>query len=87
MTTARVLPYFNDQIVPFIKAGSNVIISAHGNSLRAILKSLFDVADDKIPGFEFPTGNPLLIDLEEGTLNITAARYMDKSRAKELPAV
>ena len=87
MTTARVLPYFTDEIVPHVKAGSNVMISAHGNSLRAILKSLFDIADDKIPGFEFPTGNPLLIDLDVGTLNITGARYLDQSRAKELPSV
>ena len=87
MTTERVLPYFNEHIVPHIKAGSNVIISAHGNSLRGILKSLFDISDADIPGFEFPTGNPLLIDLEDGTLNITGARYMDETRAKDLPTV
>ncbi len=87
MTTERVLPYFKDQIVPHLKAGSNVIISAHGNSLRAILKEIFDIADKDIPGFEFPTGNPLLIDMKHGTLDITAARYLDESRAKELPAV
>ena len=85
MTTERVLPYFKDQIVPHLKAGSNVIISAHGNSLRAIMKFLFDVPDKKIPGFEFPTGNPLLIDMKHGTLDIEAARYLDKTRAKELP--
>jgi 2,3-bisphosphoglycerate-dependent phosphoglycerate mutase len=87
MTTERVLPYFNDQIVPFLKAGSNVIISAHGNSLRAILKKLFDVPNADIPGFEFPTGNPLLIDMEPDTLKILSAEYMDKKRAKELPSV
>lgn len=86
MTTERVLPYFNDQIVPFLKAGSNVIISAHGNSLRAILKKLFDVPNDKIPGFEFPTGNPLLIEMDDA-MKITSAEYMDKKRAKELPSV
>jgi len=53
--------------------------------LRAILKSIFDVPDKDIPGFEFPTGNPLLIDMKHGTLDITAARYLDKTRAKELP--
>ena len=87
MTCERVLPYFNDQIVPHLKAGSNVIISAHGNSLRGILKTLFDVPDKDIPGFEFPTGNPLLIDMKPGTLEITSARYLDKTRAKELPDV
>jgi len=74
MTTQRVLPYFKEQIVPHLKAGSNVMISAHGNSLRAILKTLFDVPDKDIPGFEFPTGNPLLIDMKHGTLDITAAK-------------
>jgi len=85
ITCERVLPYFKDQIVPFIKANNNLIISAHGNSLRAVLKELFDVADKDIPGFEFPTGNPLLIEFEDGTLNIKSARYLDKKRAKELP--
>lgn len=87
MTCERVLPYFNDQIVPVLKAGSNVMISAHGNSLRAIMKQLFNVPDDKIPGFEFPTGNPLLIEMKPGTLNMTSARYLDESRAKDLPDV
>ncbi len=85
ITCERVLPYFKDQIVPFIKASNNLIISAHGNSLRAILKILFDVADKDIPGFEFPTGNPLLIEFENGTLNIKSAKYLDRKRAKELP--
>ena len=87
ITCERVLPYFNSQIVPFLRANSNVIISAHGNSLRALMKQLFDVADKDIPGFEFPTGNPLLIELEDGTLNIKSAVYLDKKRAKELPAI
>jgi len=85
ITCERVLPYFKDQIVPFIKANNNLIISAHGNSLRAVLKELFDVADKDIPGFEFPTGNPLLIEFEDGSLDIKSARYLDKKRAKELP--
>ncbi len=87
ITTERVLPYFEDQMLPFIRAGANVIVSAHGNSLRALLKRLFDVSDKDIPGFEFPTGNPLLIELEDGTLNIKSARYLDKKRAKELPPI
>jgi len=75
------------QILPFLRASANTIISAHGNSLRALLKRLFDVSDKDIPGFEFPTGNPLLIDLEDGTLNIKSARYLDKKRAKDLPDI
>lgn len=86
-TTERVLPYFENQIVPHIKAGNNLIISAHGNSLRSLMKYLFNVSDADISSFEFPTGNPLLIDLETGTLNITSARYLDASRAKDLPEI
>ncbi len=85
MTTERVLPYYKSQIVPFLRAGSNLIISAHGNSLRALMKEIFDVSDDAIPGFEFPTGNPLLIDLDHETLKPKSARYLDKKRAKDLP--
>lgn len=84
MTTERVLPYFNAHIRPALDAGANVIISAHGNSLRALLKDLFNVADEDIPGFEFPTGNPLLIELGDKQ-KVLSARYLDESRAKELP--
>ena len=87
ITTERVLPYFQDQIQPFIVGGSEVLISAHGNSLRALLKYLFQVSDNDIPGFEFPTGNPLLIELEDETLRVKSARYLDKDRAKDLPPI
>ena len=87
MTCDRVLPYFDSQILPFLRTNSNVMISAHGNSLRALLKKLFDVSDKDIPGFEFPTGNPLLIELEDGSINVKSARYLDKKRAKELPEI
>ncbi|MGB6230811.1 MAG: 2,3-diphosphoglycerate-dependent phosphoglycerate mutase [Litorimonas sp.] len=84
MTTERVLPYFNTHIRPFLAAGSNVLISAHGNSLRALMKDLFVVADEAIPGFEFPTGNPLLLDLDAKQA-VLSARYLDEARAKPLP--
>jgi len=87
LTTERVLPYFESQVMPFVRAGSNIIISAHGNSLRALLKKIFDVSDKSIPGFEFPTGNPLLIELEDRTLNVKSARYLDEKRAKDLPFI
>lgn len=87
MTTERVLPYFEDQIMPFLRASANTIISAHGNSLRALLKRLFKVSDADIPGFEFPTGNPLLIELKDGTTDIISAKYLDKKRAKDLPLI
>ena len=84
MTTERVLPYFNSQIRPILKSGGKVIISAHGNSLRALLKDLFNVADDEIPGYEFPTGNPLWLDLDDEQ-SVLKAHYLDKERAKPLP--
>ncbi len=87
LTLERVLPYFNTDIAPKIKAGKTLLISAHGNSLRALLKELFKVSDTDIPGYEVPTGNPLLIDLEDGTLNVKAARYLDESRAKPIPPI
>lgn len=83
-TLARVLPYWDSVIVPDLKGGKNLMIAAHGNSLRAIVKLLFHVPDDKIVGVEIPTGNPLLIDLD-GALKVKSARYLDEGRAQPLP--
>jgi len=85
-TLDRVLPYWNDAIAPRLKAGEDVLIAAHGNSLRAIVKHLFSVPDDKIVDVEIPTGNPLEIDLDTD-LKPTAARYLDATRATPLPGV
>lgn len=87
LTLDRVLPYFDVEIAPKIVAGQNLIIAAHGNSLRALVKSLFHVADDDIPSIEIPTGNPLLIDIKDGTLDVIKARYLNPDRAKPLPSV
>lgn len=84
LTLERVLPYWNDAIVPDLRAGKNLIIAAHGNSLRAIVKHLFAVPDDQIVHVEMPTGNPLLIELDAG-LKPIAARYLDDARAQKLP--
>ncbi len=83
-TLERVLPYWNETIRPALAEGKNVVISAHGNSLRALMKHLFGVSDAEIPGYEIPTGNPLLIDLSDD-LAVTGARYLDDERAKPLP--
>ena len=83
-TLTRVLPYWNSEIAPRLKAGENILIAAHGNSLRAIVKHLFDVPDSEITEVEIPTGNPLLIDLDGG-LKVKSARYLDPARAKPLP--
>ena len=83
-TLTRVLPYWNSEIAPKLKAGENILVAAHGNSLRAIVKHLFDVPDSEITEVEIPTGNPLLIDLDGG-LKVKSARYLDVARAKPLP--
>jgi 2,3-bisphosphoglycerate-dependent phosphoglycerate mutase len=85
-TLTRVLPYWNSEIAPKLKAGENILIAAHGNSLRAIVKHLFDVPDSEITEVEIPTGNPLLIDLD-GALKVKSARYLDAARAKPLPSI
>ena len=85
MTLERVLPYWTSAIAPALEAGERVLVSAHGNSLRAIVKHLFGVSDSDIPGVEIPTGNPLVIDLD-AQLRPTRARYLDDARAAALPA-
>jgi 2,3-bisphosphoglycerate-dependent phosphoglycerate mutase len=85
-TLDRVLPYWDEAIVPRLKAGEDVLIAAHGNSLRAIVKHLFAVPDDRIVAVEIPTGNPLEIDLD-AALRPVAARYLDAARATELPSI
>ena len=85
-TLDRVLPYWTGEIAPKLNAGETLLIAAHGNSLRAIVKHLFAVPDDKIVGVEIPTGNPLALDLD-ADLKPIAARYLDTTRATELPAL
>ena len=85
-TLDRVAPYWTSAIAPELAAGRNLIIAAHGNSLRAIVKHLFGVSDDAIVEVEIPTGNPLLITLNQA-LGPTAARYLDPGRATALPAL
>jgi 2,3-bisphosphoglycerate-dependent phosphoglycerate mutase len=85
-TLERVLPYWNEAVAPDLKAGRNLIIAAHGNSLRAIVKHLFAVPDSEIVNVEIPTGNPLLIELN-AALRPVSARYLDTTRAEKLPAL
>lgn len=70
-TVERFLPYWVDAIVPVIKAGKRVVISAHGNSLRALVKYLDNISDDEIPGVNIPTGVPLVYELDEDMHPIT----------------
>ncbi len=84
LTLERVLPYWDTVIAPVLKDGSDTLISAHGNSLRALVKHLFHVPDETITGVEIPTGNPLVIELSKD-LKPLSARYLDEARATELP--
>lgn len=82
LTLDRVAPYFNGTIAPKIEAGEDILISAHGNSLRALIKMLFDVSSDDIVKVEVPTGNPLMIELDG--LKPVSVRYLDEDRAQPL---
>lgn len=64
-TVARVLPYWKEQIIPTIKSGVRVLISAHGNSLRALVKYLDDVSNEEILKLNIPTGIPLIYELDD----------------------
>lgn len=64
-TVDRVIPYWNDTIAPAIKSGKKVVIAAHGNSLRALVKYLDNVSDEKIVGLNIPTGVPLVYELDD----------------------
>ena len=63
-TIARVVPYYNEKIVPELKAGKRVLIAAHGNSLRALVKYLDNISDEDIAGLNIPTGVPLVYELD-----------------------
>ncbi len=86
LTLDRVLPYWNETLAPDLRAGRNLIVAAHGNSLRAIVKLIFSLSDSAIIDVEIPTGNPLLIELD-AALKPKSARYLDEARAQALPAI
>jgi 2,3-bisphosphoglycerate-dependent phosphoglycerate mutase len=64
LTLDRVLPCWNDSVAPELKNGRNVLIAAHGNSLRALVKMLDEVSDEEITGFNIPTGIPIAYELD-----------------------
>ena len=82
-TYERVIYYYLKIIEPLIQNGQNVLISAHGNTLRALCKKLFNISDKNIARLEIPTGNPLLIKFKNN-LKINGCRYLDSSRSKDL---
>ena len=82
-TYERVIPYYDIEINKNLKNGKNILISAHGNSLRALCKYLFKISDTKINELEIPTGNPLIIEFDN-LLKIQKYYYLDDSRAKNI---
>jgi len=77
----RLLPYWNVEIVPQLAAGRTVLIAAHGNSLRALVKHLDGISDDEIAGLNIPTGIPLVYELDDDQRPIGASRYLDPEAA------
>ncbi len=82
-TYERVVPFYNNEITKNLLKGKNILVSAHGNSLRALYKFLFKISDIEINDLEIPTGNPLLIELSKD-LSINKYFYLDESRAKRI---
>jgi 2,3-bisphosphoglycerate-dependent phosphoglycerate mutase len=77
----RLLPYWYDSIVPDLRAGRVVLVVAHGNSLRALVKHLEGIGDDDIADLNIPTGNPLVYNLDEVFKPVGAGRYLDPEAA------
>ena len=80
-TYERVIPFFKEKIEK--KLSENIIISAHGNSIRSLCKYLFDISNEEISKLEIPTGNPLILKFDENN-KLLNAKYLDKERAKDL---
>ncbi|GGK76982.1 phosphoglyceromutase [Ornithinimicrobium pekingense] len=79
---ARMLPYWDSDVVPDLREGRTVLVAAHGNSLRALVKHLDGVSDDDIVGLNIPTGIPLLYELDAGLQPVTrGGRYLDPEAA------
>ena len=81
-TVARVMPIWNDSIAPAIRAGRQILISAHGNSLRALIKSLDKLSDQEIVGLNIPNGQPLVYELD-ADLNPIRSYYLGDPAAIE----
>jgi 2,3-bisphosphoglycerate-dependent phosphoglycerate mutase len=77
----RMLPYWESEIVPDIKAGKTVLITAHGNSLRALIKHLDNIPDDEIAALNIPTGIPLVYELDDAMRPTGPSRYLDPDAA------
>ncbi len=84
---ARFLPYWESAIVPDLRTGATVLVAAHGNSLRALVKHLDGISDDDIAGLNIPTGMPLLYRLDDDLRPLTrGGEYLDPEAAAEAAA-
>jgi 2,3-bisphosphoglycerate-dependent phosphoglycerate mutase len=79
-TVARVVPYWNEHIAPRVAAGERVLVAAHGNSLRALIKYFDGMSEERIVGENVPTGIPLLYELDDG-LRAVSRRYLGDPEA------
>jgi 2,3-bisphosphoglycerate-dependent phosphoglycerate mutase len=77
-TIARAVPYYEREIAPALQAGKRVLVAAHGNSLRGIIKYLSNIGDDEIVGLEIPTGKPIVYDLRND-LSVERRYYLDEA--------
>ena len=82
-TYDRVVPFYENEIKKNLADNKNVILSAHGNSLRALCKYLLNISDLKINELEIPTGNPLIMDFDD-QMKMNKYYYLDKTRAKNI---
>jgi len=76
LTIARTLPYWNDVIVPQLKEGKKIIIAAHGNSLRGIVKHLDNLSDEAIMSLNLPTGIPFVYELDENFKPVVSMQFL-----------
>ncbi len=84
---ARMLPYWEERVIPDLEAGKVVCLAAHGNSLRALVKHLDQISDEDIAGLNIPTGIPLVYELDEDFAPVTrGGRYLDPKAAAEAAA-
>ena len=68
MTAGRTIPYFIEEVLPDLEDGKNVLVSAHGNSLRSIVMHIEGISAEEIVGLEIPTGEPMHYDYEDGEI-------------------
>ena len=77
-TVARAVPYYESEIAPALAAGKRVLVAAHGNSLRGIIKYLSNISDDEIVGLEIPTGEPIVYELADD-LSVVRRYYLEEA--------